>query len=207
MIEVSVLGEDGAEAEKVRFSEDVLGGKVRKRVLRDVVIMYGHNKRVGTSNTKTRGEVAGSTSKLYRQKGTGRARSGPLRTPVRVGGGRAHGPKPRDYRQHITRSTKKAALRSAILSKFLDGEVVVLTGFSLPEPKTRTAAKVLTSVGVKERCLLVVPEPDANLWRAVRNIPFVRMSTVADLNAYDVVRAHKLVLTKRALEMLTGGDA
>jgi len=206
MIEVSVLKDDGSEVEKIRFSEDVLGGKVRKRLLRDVVIMYGHNKRVGTSNTKTRGEVAGSTAKLYRQKGTGRARAGSLRTPVRVGGGRAHGPKPRDYRKRMTRSTKKAALRSAILSKFLDGEVVVLREFSLPEPKTGLAAKVLTSAGVKERCLLVVAQPDANLWRAVRNIPLVRMSALADLNAYDVMRAHKLVLTKGALEALTGGE-
>ena len=206
MIEVAVIHhQDGTKGETIRFSEDALGGKVNARLLSDVVIFYGHNQRVGTVKTKNRGEVVGSTRKLYRQKGTGRARAGSIRTPVRVGGGRAHGPRPRDYRVRINRPARRGALRSALLSKFRDGEVVVLDAFTLPEPKTRHAAEVFKRAGVRERCLLVVEEPNADLWRAVRNIPFVRMMPVKDLNAYEVVRAHKLVVTKQALESLVGG--
>lgn len=205
MIELSVLSQDGAKADTVSVSEDVFGGKVRNRLLHAVVIMYGANKRVGTAKTKTRAEVAGSTGKLYRQKGTGRARAGSRRSPVRTGGGRAHGPTPRDYSKRISRKMKKAALASALLSKFRDDEVVVFEALELAEPKTKLAAKVLADAGVRERCLVVVAEPDENLWRAMRNIKFVRMSAAKDLNAYDVVRAHKLVLTRAALDCLVGG--
>ncbi|MFH0963296.1 MAG: 50S ribosomal protein L4 [Planctomycetota bacterium] len=206
MIELAVIHhQDGTKGETIRFSEDVLGGKVKKRLVRDVVIFYGHNQRVGTARTKSRGEVEGSKRKLYRQKGTGRARAGPIRTPVRVGGGRAHGPKPRDYSVRINRPARRGALRSALLSKFRDGEVVVLDAFTVPEPKTRHAAEIFAKAGVRERCLLVVEGPSGDLWRAVRNIPFVRMLPVKDLNAYEVVRAHKLVFTKQALESLVGG--
>lgn len=205
MIELSVLTQDGSKADTVTISEEVFGGKVRNRLLHEVVVMYGANKRVGTAKTKTRSEVAGSTRKLYRQKGTGRARAGSLRSPVRTGGGRAHGPTPRDFSKHINRKAKKAALASALLSKFRDDEVVVFEALELAEPKTKLAAKVLADAGVDERCLVVLPEPDEALWRAMRNIKFVRMAAVKDLNAYDVVRAHKLVLTRAALERLMGG--
>ena len=204
MIELQVVNQDGSETETVSISEEVFGGKVRRRLLRDAVVMYGSNKRVGTVKTKGRSEVAGSTRKLFRQKGTGRARAGSLRTPIRVGGGRAHGPKPRDWRRRITRKARKAALSSALLSKFRDGEVVVLESLALPEPKTRIAANMLTSVGIRERCLVIVPEHDELLLRAMRNIPFVRMSSVGDLNAYDVVRAGKLVMNRRVLDLLAG---
>ena len=204
MIELPVLKQDGSQADTVRLSEDSFGGKVRRRLLRDVVIAYGSNKRVGTAKTKTRGEVAGSTAKLYRQKGTGRARAGSLRTPVRTGGGRAHGPQPRNWRKRINRKAKKAALASAVLLKLRDDSVVVLENLSLPEPKTKHAARVLGDVGVNERCLVVTAERDETLWRAMRNIPFVRMMPVADLNAYAVSRAHKLVMTRQALDRLVG---
>jgi len=207
MIELAVLKQDGSKADTVSISEDAFGGKVRSRLLHDVVIMYGANKRVGTAKTKTRSEAAGATGKLYRQKGTGRARAGSSRTPVRTGGGRAHGPTPRDYSKHINRKMKKAALDSALLSKLRDDEVVVFEALELAEPKTKLAAKVLADAGVGERCLVVVPEPDEALWRAMRNIKFVRMAVVKDLNAYDVVRAHKLVLTRASLDHLLGGGA
>jgi len=102
---------------------------------------------------------------------------------------------------------KKAALDSALLSKLRDDEVVVFEALELAEPKTKLAAKVLADAGVGERCLVVVPEPDEALWRAMRNIKFVRMAVVKDLNAYDVVRAHKLVLTRASLDHLLGGGA
>ena len=147
-ISVPVLGRDGGETGTYDFDGDELAAAISKQLLHDAVVMYERNKRQGTVKTKSRGEVAGSTKKIYRQKGTGRARAGAKRTPTRRGGGMTFAIRPKDWYTRMPRKAVRAATRQAILSKFQDGQAVVLDGFDLTEPRTKLAAGVLKAVGV-----------------------------------------------------------
>src|SRR5262245_47744885 len=139
--------------------------------------MYQANRRVGTHETKTRGQVAGSTKKPWRQKGTGRARAGTRKSPLWRGGGIIFGPHPRDYSYAIPKAKRRLALRSALYSKFRDGEVVVVEGLKTEKPSTRYLAKLLKSLGVTGRCLIGLEALDHNLTLSARNLPGVRLST------------------------------
>src|SRR5215210_806048 len=136
MITLDVVNRQGAKVGSVDIDPAEFGGEVNKQLLHDVVLMHLANQRAGTHSTLRRGEVAGSTKKLFRQKGTGNARVGPIRSNKRVGGGTAKGPKPRDYEYHLPKKAVRAATRMAILSKFADGECVVLDELNLAAPKT-----------------------------------------------------------------------
>ncbi|WP_231746591.1 50S ribosomal protein L4 [Maioricimonas rarisocia] len=195
----------GAELGTYEFDPAELAPDINKQLLHDVVVMYEANRRVGTVRQKSRGEVIGSTKKLYRQKGTGRARMGNRRQPVRVGGGRAFPRRPKDWSYRLPKKAIRLATRMALLSKFQDGEAIVVDSFSVQEPKTRIVAGFLRSLGVdKDSCLLAIQEHDSTVWKSARNIEALRVSVYSDLNAYDLLRQKRLVVTKDAMDRLRG---
>src|SRR6059058_6139650 len=142
MLTLNVYNRQGESVGTVDVDPQEFGGKINRQLLHDVVIMHLANQRAGTHSTLRRGEVAGSTKKLFRQKGTGNARVGPRRTNKRKGGGTAKGPKPRDYEYHLPKKAVRAATRMAVLSKFQDQEAVILDEMKLPQPKTKEMAAV-----------------------------------------------------------------
>ena len=217
-ITVPVVNRSGAEVGTVQIDPKAFGGKISKQLMHDVVLMYRANQRAGTHSTLRRGEVAGSTKKLFRQKGTGNARAGTKRTNKRRGGGTAKGPKPRDYEYHLPKKAVRAATRMAILSKFLDKEAVIVEDLTLAAPKTKEMVGVLkaikvgtkaTEAGEKDITLLDVTVLigtaglDANVYKSARNIEGVKVLPAAEFNCYTVLRQKRLLLTRAALEHLT----
>jgi large subunit ribosomal protein L4 len=193
----------GKELGTYEFDPSELAPGINKQLLHDAVVMYQANRRQGTSASKSRGMVKGSSKKLYRQKGTGRARAGNRRTPVRRGGGHAFAKVPRDWGYRMPKKAVRLATRMALLSKFQDGEAVVVEGLSLSEPKTRIVAGMLRSLGVHQQsCLLAISEYDADLWRSARNIARLRVTPAADLNAYDLLCQKRLLITRDAIDRL-----
>jgi large subunit ribosomal protein L4 len=217
-IRVPVFNRDGAEVGQIDVNPAEFGGVINRQLLHDVCVMYLANQRAGTHSTLRRGEVAGSTKKLFRQKGTGNARVGTRRTNKRRGGGTAKGPKPRDYEYHLPKKAVKLATRMAILSKLADNEAVVVEDLNLPATdgliKTKEMTKVLKALKLKDTTCLIgtaTPEADeakqahASLYRSARNIETVKMLPASEFNAYTVLRQKRLVLTKAALEELRKG--
>lgn len=203
MISAPVCDMTGKELGTYEFDPSELAPGINKQLLHDAVVMYQANRRQGTSASKSRGMVKGSSKKLYRQKGTGRARAGNRRTPVRRGGGHAFAKVPRDWGYRMPKKAVRLATRMALLSKFQDGEAVVVEGLSLSEPKTRIVAGMLRSLGVHQQsCLLAISEYDADLWRSARNIARLRVTPAADLNAYDLLCQKRLLITRDAIDRL-----
>lgn len=177
--------------------------KVSKQLLHDVVVMYLANKRQGSNKTKTRGEVSGSTKKLYKQKGTGNARAGARRTPVRRGGGHANARQPRSYYYRLPRKAVQAATRMAIASKISSGSVVVVDQLKMDAPKTKTLAAAFKALGLEGQTkTLAIGGVDRNVYLSGRNIQGCTVSTVSDLNALAVLRPRKLVVTREALDWI-----
>lgn len=220
-LSVPVVNKEGAEvgAVEVDPNDFSAGGKINRQLLHDVVLMYLANQRAGTHSTLRRGQVAGSTKKLFRQKGTGNARAGTKRTNKRRGGGTAKGPKPRDYEYHLPKKAVRAATRMAILSKLADKEAVIVDDLSFAAPNTSAAAGILkaikigkkTSADGKEKdvtlldttVLIGTEKLDQNVYKSARNIAGVEVLPAAEFNAYTVLKQKRLVLTKAALESLT----
>jgi large subunit ribosomal protein L4 len=206
MLTLNVYNREGATVGTVEVDPQEFGGKINRQLLHDVVLMYLANQRAGTHSTLRRGEVAGSTKKLFRQKGTGNARSGPRRTNKRRGGGTAKGPKPRDYEYHLPKKAVRAATRMAILSKLQDQEAVILDDLTVSEVKTKPVAAVLKALKLQDTtCLLSTADYDKNLYLSARNIRGLEVLPAPQLNAYTVLRQKRLVLTRAALEALRKG--
>ncbi len=202
MIKVPVFDNSGKALESVSLPEERFGGNVRRELLRDAIIMHEANHRRGTASTKTRGEVAGGGRKPWKQKHTGRARVGDIRSPIWKGGGVVFGPRPRDYSFSIHRKAKKAALQSAILSRLIDNEVVLIDKLELESPSTKKMASILKNLDIRESCLIVIQEFDETIWKSSRNIYNVRLRVAPDLNAYDVVKYKKLLIVKDVLDSI-----
>ena len=205
MIETAVLNNQGTEIEKFSFDENSLGGKVRKRLLKQAVLMYLANRRQGNASIKRRNEVSGSGAKLWRQKGTGRARVGNGRAPHRKGGGSAFGPKPRDFSRDMPRKARRQATHNALLSKFIAGQVVLGDELVLPEVKTRVVASLLKNLGVGGSCLVVVSDHASakDIYRAGRNIPKLTVIAAGDLNTYDILKHKQLLMGRETAKRLT----
>lgn len=202
-LKVDVRNLKGEVTGSVEIDPAEFGGTINKQLLHDVVLMHLANQRAGTHSTLRRGEVAGSTKKLFRQKGTGNARVGTKRTNKRKGGGTAKGPKPRDYEYHLPKKAVRAATRMAILSKLQDGETTILDDLKLTEVKTKTVAKTLKALKLNgTTCLIGLDGPDDKVWKSARNIKGVDVAPAADFNAYRVLHQKRLLLTKAALEKL-----
>jgi large subunit ribosomal protein L4 len=200
---VPVFNRQGASAGTIDIDAAEFGGKISKQLLHEVVLMYRANQRAGTHSTLRRGEVAGSTKKIFRQKGTGNARAGSKRTNKRRGGGTAKGPKPRDYEYHLPKKAVRAATRMALLSKFRDGEAVVVEDLDFAEPKTKQVVAILKALGLdKTTCLIGTNGLNPNAYKSARNIPGVAIMPAAEFNTYMVLRQKRLVLTRAALDEL-----
>ncbi len=178
-----------------------LAPTVSKQLLHDAVIMYQANQRQGTQKTKTRGEVAGSTRKLYRQKGTGNARAGARRSGTRRGGGHIFAKRPRDFGWRMPRKALQVATRMALAARIADDEVKLVQSLPVDAPKTAVVAKLLKALGLEEKTVLVSPEKhDANFWKSARNIDGVSVSPVAELNAWAILRPRSIVMTTAAID-------
>jgi large subunit ribosomal protein L4 len=199
MIDLAVYNTDGKEVDSLRVDEATLGGTVRYSLLKQAIVMCHANKRVGTAATKSRSMVAGSGRKLFRQKGTGNARIGNIRTGKRVGGGVTFAKSLRDFRKRMPKKQRKLARDSAILAKLLSNNVVVVDGLSLEKPKTRDFVNILNNLKIERSCLVTIDSEDVNIYKSARNIPKVTVLPVGELNAGDICRYSKMLFTKEAL--------
>ena len=214
---VPVVDRTGASKGTVEIDPADFGGKISKQLMHDVVLMYLANQRAGTHHTLRRGQVAGSSKKLFRQKGTGNARAGTKRTNKRRGGGTAKGPKPRDYEYHLPKKAVRSATRMAVLSKFMDGQVLIVEDFGLTGPKTKEMAGVLKAIKIGKKTteqgekdvslldttvLIGTDKLDPAVYKSARNIDGVKVLPAAEFNCYTVLKQKRLVLTRSALEAL-----
>ena len=202
MIEVPIYNQAGKKIESIQVDEAKLGGEVRTNLLKQAIVMYHANQRQGTVQTQARGEVAGSTRKMFRQKGTGNARTGGIRNPIKRGGGHAKQKRPKDWRQALPKKAKRLATRSALLSKFQSGDVRVVNEIKLDAPKTKQVAQMYKKLGIDRSCLLAINGRNEALEKSARNIDRTTLTTVSQLNAWDIVRNRTLLLTKDGLETI-----
>ncbi len=198
MLSIPIYNPAGEKIGDEQIDEKLLGGTVSAALLKQAVVMYHANRRQGTAKTKSRGEVQGSSRKLYRQKGTGRARAGNLRTPVRKGGGHTFAKAPRDFRQLMPKKMRRLARNQAVLSKIQSADALILDGFRLAAPKTKPFAQMLAALSADRGCVLATPGVDVNLYRSGRNIPRTEILDVAELNAMHVLSRRKLIFTREA---------
>jgi large subunit ribosomal protein L4 len=188
---------------KIDLPDEFFGIKNRDALLHVSVVNFLANQRQGTHATKTKGKVRGGGRKPYRQKGSGRARAGSIRSPLWKGGGVTFGPNPRDYSYQMPRQAKKLALYAALSAKLADDEMVVVDSIALDEPKTKRMVEILDTLELSGgRLLIVVTAPDAALALSARNIPEVRLMSAKDLHAYDVLSSAKVLMTKAAVKEL-----
>lgn len=204
MLVLPIKDAAGQDAGTCEVDPDAISPAVSRQLLHDAVVMYEANQRVGTFRTKSRGEVQGTTQKMYRQKGTGRARAGSRRSPVRVGGGHTFAKRPRDFSFRLNRKALRLATRMALRSKFEDDQVVVLNELDLAAPSTREFAAIIKSLGLTNDSVLVaLDEHRQNTWLSARNLSNVWMAPVHELNAYSVLHQRMLLIVKPALDQLT----
>lgn len=184
------------------LSDDVFGAEVNEGLFYDVLKAQLASRRSGSANSKNRAEVRGSKKKMYRQKGTGRARHGTIRAPVFVGGGQAHGPKPRTFAYRPTRKMRVGALRSALSMKLRDGRLTIVDSFDLDEIKTRKLATVLGALDVGKSSVIVDDRSNENLRMSARNLSKHQYLPPEGVNLYDLLRHDHLVLTRAAVAAL-----
>lgn len=206
MINLPVYNRDGQEVESLKVDESVFGGHVRMPLLKQALVMYHANKRVGTAATKSRGMVAGSTRKLFRQKGTGSARAGTRRTGKRVGGGVTFAKVARDFSKRMPKKQKRLARDSALLSKLLDSSVVIVDELSFDRPHTKDFSDVLGKLNIERSCLVVINDYDENIYKSARNIRKVAVMPVSESNAADFYNHVKVLFTKEAFLSLLNKD-
>jgi large subunit ribosomal protein L4 len=202
MIEIPVFNQAGQEVEKIQVDEAKFGGEVRQALLKQAIVYYHANQRQGTVQTLARGEVAGSTRKMFRQKGTGNARTGGIRNPIKKGGGHAKQKRPKEWRQALPKKARQLATKSAILSKIQAGDLRVVSDITLEQPKTKFVAQMFKALGIDRSCLLALAGPDELLVRSTRNIDRASTTTIAQLNAWEILRSRTLLMTKAGLEQL-----
>lgn len=203
MATLPIFNRTGKEVGSYEFDPALLAPRINKQLLHDVVVMYQSNQRLGTAKTKSRGEVAGSTKKMYRQKGTGNARAGSRRSGVRRGGGHIFAKRPRDWSYRLPRKAVQLATRMALASRFRDQEVVVIDELGFQSPKTKDMAGILKALNCHEATVLVATAShDLNVYKSARNIANVTVSPVAGLNAWNVLTPRKLLLTRAALDAI-----
>ncbi len=199
----SVYSVSGEVTGSVDLPEAVFGIEPNHDVLWDSVRAYLANQRQGSASSLSRGEVKKSGAKPWRQKGTGRARAGTASSPIWVGGGVIFGPKPKSYTAVLPKKKKRLAVRSALSGKARDGELMVVDGFSLPEPKTKRVVEVLKNLDVwPKKCLLVTPAYNELLWRAANNLPGVQVRAARGLTPYEILDCEVLIMDRAAVDVL-----
>ena len=207
-LKLSVYNTSGRSTETITLPKEIFGVDINKALMTQAVRVYLANQRRGTVKTKSRGEVNISTRKIYRQKGTGRARHGAASAPIFVGGGVAMGPRPRDYSMKLTQKAKQKSLFSALSSKVKDGEIMLVAGLTKLEPKTKNMVQLLQKLqlnGKKQRLLLVTPKSSKDfdsVIRVSRNIEGVTIVPSNLLNTYEILRAKQILLMKEAIDVI-----
>lgn len=199
MPKVALYDMSGAQIGELELNDSVFGIEPNKSVMYDFVKMQLANKRVGTSSSKTRAEVSGGGKKPWRQKGTGRARVGSSRNPVWTGGGVAFGPKPRDYSYRLPRRVRRLAMKSALSSKVLENNIIVVDQLSFDEPKTKQMVATLQALNSSKKTLVVTADGDPNVNKSARNIPGVKPLRVDFINVYDLLKYDTLLITRDAV--------
>src|SRR5687767_11115009 len=187
MIEVPVFNQKGDKVDTLQIDEQKFGGEVRTNLLKQALVMYHANQRQGTAKSKGRGEVAGSTKKMFRQKGTGNARTGGIRNPIKKGGGHAKQKRPKDWRQDMPRKARQLATKSALLMKFQADQVRVVDTIAVDAPKTKVVAAMYKALGIDRSCLFALTERNVNVEKSARNLDRTTLTTVAKLNAWDIL--------------------
>jgi len=200
-VQVPVYNLTGEVVRQIEISDTVFGVPFNEAAVHQVMVGLQANARQGTASTKTRGEVVGSTRKLYRQKGTGNARAGSKKSPTRRGGGVSFGPKPRDYRQEIPKKLRRLALRCVLSSKAGEGDLKIIDTFDLAEPKTKIMIKALTALGIESSALIVTPKPEENVIKSARNIPEIITAPANILNIIDILSHKTLLMTEAAVRV------
>ncbi|MFC1917498.1 50S ribosomal protein L4 [Chloroflexota bacterium] len=198
-MQVSVYNLSGEVVRNIEVSDHVFGVSFNEGVVHQALLRQRANIRQGSADTKTRGEVIGSTAKMYRQKGTGSARAGSRRSPLRRGGGVIFGPHPRSYQQAMPKKMRQMALRCVLSAKIGDGELKVLEGFTFAEPKTKEMTQILTALGVSNNVLVVTPAAEVNVVKSARNIPGVKTMPANLLNIIDLLSHQTVLMTESAV--------
>jgi large subunit ribosomal protein L4 len=203
MASIPIYNRSGATVGTYDLDPAEIAPKISKQLLHDVVVMYQANRRQGTVRTKTRSEVAGSSKKMYRQKGTGNARAGSRRSGIRRGGGHIHAILPRDYSYRLPRKAVQAATRMAIASKIHDNELVIIDDLAFAAPKTKEMAGILKALGLAgTSTLIATAAADANVYKSGRNIDRVTVSPVQELNALAILQPRRMLVTRAALDAI-----
>jgi large subunit ribosomal protein L4 len=208
-MKLTVYDTQGKEVGSIDADDLVFGLPPHRAALRQALLAQLANRRSGSANTKTRGEVAGSTRKIRRQKGLGAARQGAIRAPHHRHGGISFGPKPRSFKQALPKRIRRLAIRSAISAKVEDGELRVVRGLDLDAPRTKTVAEMLAKLDLARSALLVTAQSDRNVLLSARNLPGARALPADYLNVADLLAHHGLVMTEEAVrraEALWGGE-
>lgn len=196
---VSVRNSSGEIVDEIELEGSVFGVPPNEAVVHQALVRQLANARQGNASTKGRSEVSGSTVKLFRQKGTGRARQGSIRSPLRRGGGVVFGPHPRNYRQAMPKKMRRLALRSVLSAKAAEGRLVVVDGFGLDKPKTKDMVRILGALGVGSSVLIVTPEKDDNVVKSAGNIKGVKTLPAHVLNVADLLSHRDLIMTLGAV--------
>jgi len=202
MPKVAVYSTSGEQVGEMELSDKVFGEKINEAVIYEVALSQMANARTGTASTKTRGEVRGGGRKPWRQKGTGRARAGSIRSPLWRGGGVIFGPKPRDYSYRLPRKVRRLALRSALSSKVAENNLIVLEDLKFDEPKTKKMVDILKTFDAERKTIVVTEKNNENAYKSTRNIPGVLHRTVDGLSVLDLTTHKKLLITKDAVAHL-----
>ncbi|MBU0756021.1 MAG: 50S ribosomal protein L4 [Planctomycetes bacterium] len=202
MVDVKTYNKTSDQLDKIEVDATFFGDKVKKRLLKEAVLMYEANKRQGTHSTLTRAEVSLTGKKPYRQKGTGYARAGDYKSPIWRGGGVAFGPKPRDYSYSMPRKAKKEALRSALYAKLQDNEVFFVMELNLESPKTKEAAATLAKLELEGKTLILLSTENSNLYKSFKNIAKVTVVPVDDVNAYHLIYNKNIVFIGDAFDQI-----
>ncbi len=200
-MKVQVLDQNGKPVQELNLPDEVFSYPVKEHLIYEAVVNYLANQRQGTACTKTRGEVSGGGRKPWRQKGTGRARAGSIRSPLWRHGGTVFGPKPRDYSYSIPKKARKNALKSALTAKLAENLVMVIDSINIAQPKTREAANWLKNLNI-DSALIVDSRENQNLFRSVRNLPQAKAVDEAQLNIYDVLKYRWIIFSQRAFNSL-----
>jgi len=198
-VQIPVYNLTGEVVDHIEISEQVFGVPFNQAVVHQAVVRQRANARQGTASTKTRSEVSGSTGKMFRQKGTGLARAGSRRSPLRRGGGITFGPKPRSYRQALPKKMRRLALRCVLSAKVRDEELIILEQLKLDQPRTKEIVGILAALGVDSSALIVTSEPEENVVKSARNLTGIKTLPASLLNVVDILSRKMLLMTVAAV--------
>lgn len=200
-MQLPVYNISGEVVRQIEVSDMIFAVPFNEAAVHQVMVGQQANARQGTASTKTRGDVKGSTRKLYRQKGTGYARAGSKKSPLRRGGGITFGPHPRDYRQDLPKKLRRLALKCVLSAKAADGELKILEQWDFTEPKTRKMTEVLAALGIDSSALIITPEPDENVIKSARNLKKIKTLPANIINVNEILTYKTLLMTEAAVRM------